>query len=774
MRVDDNVDGISANYSVERGYLCVDANETLGCDQSTDDPPGGVAALRGHYAGYSLDRPTFGIVSNNAIYFDEDDTGTDGEDLYETGDAETFEDGDTSGIFDTVLRIDFPPDPADDRRYNHIIDIQAVVMDMAGNIGFSDSEPGAPTFIHDVGTDKDRDDGDQHNVLGWFSRHVYYLDDVDPKYSRDESATGFFPDADGDVEVTDSGLMVVFDGPIDPSTVGPGSFTVELDGGADATVIDAVVDGKIVYLMLEETLAPNATPSVDLASGQSISDLAGNESTERRLDGIELNDGILPTFEIALSGGSGLNDDVDGEGPSELTDDSGIKITITSNEAIQSSPKFSVVCSNLTWGNDEENDVAKFASERTGTYSIGEYGDTEPNEDHIVAPSPDEDDTRTMCPDHTVGDTKFFEVAETNAQSRSGNRWEYEWSDLEGGDQSVEDGKLSVIVWGRDRSSYKRGDDRVYNYSAATSGFVYDTDLKSAWDDGDPEAQQAERELIPAAGEDVFELRPFVLLDFGDEDTTVDVTTFQVDGVDYTTALQALEDQEFVWWPERLDYGTYEVYVEANDAANNTGEHTYSFTVKARAAFVLDLLAGWNSISFPANPIDRALHAVFTNTAIDQVIGWNVTEPVSPWRMATRVDGVWTTNEEFATLNDVEARYGYWVHSTGFITQAVDLAGKGDRATDGQPNPSDIPTDQGWNFIGVVDVDGDQTQDDAGETLRNSNNDPITAAEYLGNYTRAYTWDHINNTWDVVKNSEGITIGTGVWVYYTSDHDIAP
>ena len=196
--------------------------------------------------------------------------------------------------------------------------------------------------------------------------------------------------------------------------------------------------------------------------------------------------------------------------------------------------------------------------------------------------------------------------------------------------------------------------------------------------------------------------------------------------------------------------------------------------MKERAAFVLDLLAGWNSISFPANPIDRALHAVFTNAAIDQVIGWNVTEPVSPWRMATRVDGVWTTNEEFATLNDVEARYGYWVHSTGFITQAVDLAGKGDRSTDGQPNPSDIPTDEGWNFVGVVDVDGDQTQDDAGETLRNSNNDPITAAEYLGNYTRAYTWDHINNTWDVVKNSEGITIGTGVWVYYTSDHDIAP
>ena len=63
--------------------------------------------------------------------------------------------------------------------------------------------------------------------------------------------------------------------------------------------------------------------------------------------------------------------------------------------------------------------------------------------------------------------------------------------------------------------------------------------------------------------------------------------------------------------------------------------------------------------------------------------------------MATRVDGVWTTSDEYGTLNDVEARYGYWVHSTGFITQAVKLAGKGDRSTDGQPNPADIPTDDG-------------------------------------------------------------------------------
>ena len=792
------VAGDGANRA-DRGRVCVNAMDADGNDGADDkcDPDSSAVALRAQYFGYgdTGSNSTFGIIHSSDVYLDTKDgsrNGTeDGEDDYETADAEDFDDGDVNGEFDTIVRIDFDPGQENEGRYNHTIDIQAVVMDVAGNIGFSDSDPSAPTFIHDLGTAKaDRDADDKHNVIGVYSRHVYYLDDVDPTFEEDESATGFFVDSDGDQDHNNSGVMVVFDGKIDPSTVGIGTFEVAIDATNDATVIDAKVDGDKVYLLLEEELAPNATPKVELASGQSISDLAGNESTDRRLDGIELNDGILPVFTVTLSGGTGLNEDTDGEGPGELTK-SQMKISISSNEAIQGSPKFSVICSNLAWGKAaDENDAGSFASNREGALTNTKINGAEPAEKHGVAdPDADPDDAsvpaaeRTMCPDHKdpaheEGDvTTFFDVSETSALARPGNNWEYQWSNLSD-DQAVEDGGLSVIVWGRDRSSYMRccGDannlERVFNYSSSTVTFDYDTKVMTAWDrDGQ---ESVNRELVPDEGDDVFETRPFVLLDFGDEGTTIKVTTFEVDGTDYTADLQLLEDNEFVWWPEPLAIGTYEVYVEANDAADNQDDHTYSFEVKERAPFVLDLLAGWNSISFPANPIDRALHAVFTNTAVDQVIGWNVTEPVSPWRMATRVDGVWTTSEDVATLNDVEARYGYWVHSQGFITQAVDLAGKGDRATDGQPNPADIPTDEGWNFVGVVDVDGDQTQDDAGETLRNSNNDPITAAEYLGGYTRAYTWDHINNTWDVLKNDEGIVIGTGVWVYYTAGHDIAP
>ena len=195
---------------------------------------------------------------------------------------------------------------------------------------------------------------------------------------EDDSATGFYLDADGDPMRTSSGLMVVFDGKIDPASVGNGTFDVMLDNGNEATITEVEVKDEKVYIQIEEELPPNATPKVDLAAGQSISDRAGNESTDRRLDGIELSDGILPTFTITLSGGTGLNEDVDGEGPSELTKGQ-MTISISANEAIQGSPKFAVVCSNLYWGdNQADNDVDKFAKNRTGPFTSAKIKVAEP------------------------------------------------------------------------------------------------------------------------------------------------------------------------------------------------------------------------------------------------------------------------------------------------------------------------------------------------------------------------------------------------------------
>ena len=409
-----------------RGYVCVDTDDALlACDDGTP-----TLVKRADYSGYQ-DTSTFGILKSVDIYLPEDDGNADNPgDEYKSADAEDFDDGDMNGTFDTVVRIDFPPDPADDNRYNHEIDLQAVVMDVAGNIGFSDSEASDPTFIHDYGTKKaDRDADNKHNVIGWYSRHVYFLDDVDPKYMEDDSASGFFDEDDDDNPIrTTSGLMVVFDGKIDPASVGEGTFDVMLDDGSAATVAAVKVINEKVYIQIEEELAPNATPKVDLAAGQSISDRAGNESTDRRLDGIELSDGILPTFTVTLSGGTGLNEDVDGEGPSELTKGQ-MTISISSNEAIQGSPKFAVVCSNLYWGgNSDDNNVSKFATLRTGTFTSAKINGAAPNNTHNTAPATGEDDVRTMCPDHvkpsaTAGSpSTYFDVAVTSALARPGQQ----------------------------------------------------------------------------------------------------------------------------------------------------------------------------------------------------------------------------------------------------------------------------------------------------------------------------------------------------------------
>ena len=193
-----------------------------------------------------------------------------------------------------------------------------------------------------------------------------------------------------------------------------------------------------------------------------------------------------------------------------------------------------------------------------------------------------------------------------------------------------------------------------------------------------------------------------------------------VDGVDALGSLDDIGDNRFLYWPEALDFGSHKVEFErAADAADNkpTGKTSFEFKVTARDPFTLDLSAGWNAISFPANPIDTAVDAVFTDESIDRVVGWNPMSSNGPWSIASRVDGAWQTGTTDFPLTDIVVRYGYWVHSAAFIKQNVDLEGPINRETGEKPHPVGIQTVPGWNFIGVIDQDGDQTEDNFGRLL---------------------------------------------------------
>ena len=135
-----------------------------------------------------------------------------------------------------------------------------------------------------------------------------------------------------------------------------------------------------------------------------------------------------------------------------------------------------------------------------------------------------------------------------------------------------------------------------------------------------------------------------------------------------------------------MELGSHSVVVTAKDAAGNEKTSDFSFKVAERKAFNVKLIAGWNAISFPANPVDPMIENVFTDAAIDMVASWDASDPQSPWSIATRMDGEWSTDADNATLTRVHSRYGYWVHAQGFTTQGVKLVG-GINRTD----PSVVP-----------------------------------------------------------------------------------
>ncbi len=707
------------------------------------------------YTGYNTTAPPsqFGIVPSASRLYDLGDDSCDNQDQCHIL-ADEYDDGATSGTFDDDLRLDLQDSSGDvdtrDREFQ--IDFQAFVMDMAGNIGFSDSDPSNPRYINDLG-EKDSTKRKAGNVLGYYSAHVITLDEKDPVIQNAQTATGYFGlNSDGDPVADRSGVMVVFDGPITASSVSTSTFSVELDDGTAASIVDARVEKHYAFLKLASELASDATPEIDIMQGEKVEDMAGNETFGREVDAFEANDGISPRLTVTLSGGSGTG--TGNEGPDKLTNDQ-ITVNVSSDEELQGAPKIYVVCSSLRWNEGENADVKKDIDDFVANRNTSSAGDPGEAPATTAAVSGKNVEYQYTCDykdaDGVVQD--FGIGSPATGLSRPGDNWDHTWKK----GSVLEDGMLTVVVYGNDRSRFEFGGaTNVRNWGSASAEF--------AFDDTDPEIFDRQPEADGVSKED----RPFVLIEFNDSHT-VTLDSVLLDGVEIASQFEIPQANRFVYWPQSLARGEHEVEVEASDAAGNDTAFEYSFTVEARGKFLLELQAGWNAVSVPATPVDTAIGSVFTDPAITTVIGWDT----QSWRIAVRRDGVWESNQQYAPLNDIQAKYGYWVKSDKFIDQPVALKGPISRSQGGQPTLIGIDTIAGWNFVGVIDQDGDQTESNAfGETLM-ADNKPVSAAEYLrSDYIRAYTWDPTFSRFDNIAKDDTMTIGQGVWVYY--EGGIAP
>jgi hypothetical protein len=267
---------------------------------------------------------------------------------------------------------------------------------------------------------------------------------------------------------------------------------------------------------------------------------------------------------------------------------------------------------------------------------------------------------------------------------------------------------------------------------------------------------------------------PFLTTDYSADAHTVTITSATLDTVDVLADIVASADgKTFFYQPTTaLTNATHTYVVKAVDAAGNTRDVTTTFTKSDRTSFVLSLFAGWNSVSFPSDPLDTDVDSALSNAGITQVVQYDATTPSQPWRIASKVDDTFTSQTEPA-LSSITAGPGYWVESSNFEDQLVALSGPTGPG-DARPGLTTIATGNGWNFVGVVDQSRTQTQkttspQDLTRPDHGGSDVAVTNATYFSGVTatRIYTFDTVSSKFREQASGDNPVVGTGMWVFIT-------
>jgi len=267
---------------------------------------------------------------------------------------------------------------------------------------------------------------------------------------------------------------------------------------------------------------------------------------------------------------------------------------------------------------------------------------------------------------------------------------------------------------------------------------------------------------------------PFLTTDYSADAHTVTITSATLDTVDVMADIIASADgKTFFYQPTTaLTNATHTYVVKSVDAAGNTNESTTTFIKSDRTAFVLELFAGWNSVSFPSDPLDSDVNSALSNSGITQVVQYDATTPSQPWRIASKVDDTFTSQTEPA-LSSITAGPGYWVESSNFEDQLVALSGPTGPG-DARPGLTTIATGNGWNFVGVVDQSRTQTQkttspQDLTRPDHGGSDVPVTNTTYFSGVTatRIYTFDTVSSKFREQASGDNPVVGTGMWVFIT-------
>jgi hypothetical protein len=688
------------------------------------------------------------------------------------------------------------------------LDYFSSATDLAGNRGFSDSN-----LTNTAGSSL------QDN-------YSFNIDELKPSLDSANTETGVYWNAATTAEKTGdtTKIVVAFDDEI--SSAPASSFEVTNDAGAVIAVSSTEIGTKgttaagasydkrkDVYLTLSSALATSDTPKVKLVGN--VTDLAGNSNKSGNV--ANAIDKIKPTLTLALSGGSGT-----GASPDDslgLTKKS-MTMTITTSEVLSGVPTVSIFTEDYGTGAAFEKlgaDSDCGAVSAGADCSITITGETTVDTDKdgsltdelvlavgegAAAVTASDLVGMTIKSVTLSGDNTLVVITSTNALVNGTNdllRISGNFNDAydDASNQVAAEGDVTAVAV--DATTYTAtfdGSAAAFSDAAAKDSkavVISATDVNSntgtlgSRDQGSSSVYKFRLDKTApvlnndpdgdaTVGSSTTLPRPYVIFEFTDN-SKVTVVSASFGGDDVLAKLATTNSKKYFMVPEAdLAAKTYAIKAKGTDLAGNKGaEGTYNLKVTSRKDYEATILAGWNLLSFPSDPISNNVSNVFTNAGIDQVVGYNAMAKGSPWAVATKDSA---TQVFSGGLSTISAGSGYWVHSTEFSTQSVSLVGPEGPSASAPPSIEAIGLASGWNLIGVVDSTKALTQADAGTCYK-------TNKDYLGadggsSISKAYEYNTTNLAWSEVAlatdtacatatDAGSVNIGEAFWVYAKPD-----
>ena len=546
---------------------------------------------------------------------------------------------------------------------------------------------------------------------------------------------------------------------IDPASIDPSRFLLEADADAEPiTVVGSVhstdktgkgldaediIPPSRVYLELNRELGSDETPVIQALSG-AVSDLAGNTNAPSLTTP---QDRIEPGFAVTIT--------ADVNGRPVIGDDGEFEVTITSDEELLRSPTIYVASIKVIGATGSEKTAIKnVKSSSVASDGVNAWSQTLDDGD---LPDGGPDGLYALI---VTGEDIIRNVGSTAGRSGSG---------APVGDDELDLAKLDslVLLVEKDTALGKAGVEVTPNlgkvdvietespnpfvklsFSAEGSEIMID----------DSTSATVDKTKIAAKGTKVkFDSHASV---------TLGVVTLNGEAVD-ASQIRTLGSNEFLVQLSGLDIAKHELKYTATDELGNSASDTVKFEIKPRPAYKVALRPGWNLISLPGTPADPAIGSVVSDDlSVRLVLGYQN----GAWLTAIRDSGGWS-----GTLTEIGGGWGYWIQSTAFETISALIPD-----VDTSSNLPTIPVTQGWNLLGVMDIQ----QGGAG-------NAPIGKAEADDYFTSipwrvAYSFDARTSAWtklvpeagvveaDGGDDSDEILNAKGYWVWSSTVGTLVP